>query len=158
MRFVKTAVAIVSVLATATVAMAQQSGTYVRSVRMLATDPDALAMFYEKAFGMSEIGRPANTPTMKEIRINSGSTPDMAKKATTSAITIATRPKDSPASAQPSLPALVLQVPNLDQAIETVKANGGTLLRSGKSATAGVGFAMVKDPDGNQFELVMPIQ
>src|SRR5712692_389313 len=90
MGFVKTAVA-VGVLATATVAMAQQSGTHVRSIRVLASDPEALAMFYEKAFGMSEIGRPANTPTMKEIRINSGSTPAMAKKAATSAITIATR-------------------------------------------------------------------
>lgn len=157
MGLVKAAV-VVGILATATVAMAQQTGTHVRSVRVLATDPEALATFYEKAFGMSEIGRPANTPTMKEIRVNSGSTPDMAKKATTSAITIATRPKDSPVSAQASLPALVLQVPNLDKAIDAVKANGGTLVRSGKSATAGLGFAMVKDPDGNQFELVMPIQ
>jgi predicted enzyme related to lactoylglutathione lyase len=151
MGFVKAALA-ACVLAAATVAMAQESGIRVRSIRVLATDPEAVATFYEKAFGMSETRRPVNTATFKEIVINSGSTPDLAKKATTTAIVIATRPKDAPAGAMASL---ILQVPNLDKAIESAKANGGTLMRPAAKTADGLGYAFVKDPDGNQVELVM---
>jgi predicted enzyme related to lactoylglutathione lyase len=151
MGFVKTVVT-ACVLAASTVAMAQESGIRVRSVRVLATDPDALATFYEKAFGMSETRRPANSATFKEIAINSGSTPDAAKKATTTAIVIATRPKDAPAGAMASL---ILQVPDLEKAIESAKANGATVLRPPNKTGEGLSFAFVKDPDGNQVELVM---
>jgi predicted enzyme related to lactoylglutathione lyase len=151
MGFLKAALA-ACVLAAATVAMAQESGIHVRSVRVLATDPEAVAMFYEKAFGMSETRRAANTPTFKEIIINSGSTADMAKKATTTPIVIATRPKDAPAGAMASI---ILQVPNLDKAIESAKTNGGTLMRPAAKSGEGLSYAFVKDPDGNQIELVM---
>jgi predicted enzyme related to lactoylglutathione lyase len=118
---------------------------------VLATDVDAVATFYKKAFGMSETGRPVDTATFKEVVINSGSTPDLARKATSTAIVIATRPKDAPAGA---MAALILDVPNLDKAIESVKANGGTLMRpAAKMGT--LSYAFVKDPDGNQVELLM---
>jgi predicted enzyme related to lactoylglutathione lyase len=136
----------------ATMATAQESGIRVRSIRVLATDPEAIATFYEKAFGMSETRRPANTATFKEIVINSGSTADMAKKATTTPIVIATRPKDAPAGA---MAALILEVPNLDKAIESAKANGGTLMRPAAKSGEGLNYAFVKDPDGNQIELLM---
>jgi predicted enzyme related to lactoylglutathione lyase len=138
------------VLASASAAFAQESGIQVRSVRVLATDPEAVATFYKKAFGMSEVRR-LDSPTFKEIIINSGSTPDLAKKATAAAIVIATRPKDAPAGAMASL---ILEVPNLDKAIEAAKAAGGSVMRPpGKSGT--LMFAFLKDPDGNQVELVM---
>jgi len=152
MGFVKAALA-VCILAVATVAMAQESGIRVRSIRVLATDPEAVATFYEKAFGMSETRRAANTATFKEIIINSGSTSDLARKATTTPIVIATRPKDAPAGAMASL---ILQVPNLDKAVESAKANGGTLMRPPAKTADGLNYAFVKDPDGNQIELVMP--
>ena len=67
------------------------------------------------------------------------------------AIVIATRPKDAPAGAMASL---ILEVPDLNKAIESAKAAGGSLLRPpGKSGT--LMFAFLKDPDGNQVELVM---
>src|SRR5216684_3773223 len=94
MGFVKAALA-GCVLGAATVAMAQESGIRVRGIRVLATDPEAVATFYEKAFGMSETRRPVNTATFKEIIINSGSTAELAKKAKTTPIVIATRPKDA---------------------------------------------------------------
>ena len=50
----------VCVLAAATTAFAQESGIRVRSVRVLATDPEAIATFYMKAFGMSETRRVGN--------------------------------------------------------------------------------------------------
>jgi predicted enzyme related to lactoylglutathione lyase len=135
-----------------TAATAQENGTHVRSVRVLANDAEAIATFYEKAFGMSETRRPANTATFKEIVINSGSTVDKAKMATTTPIVIATRPKDAPAGAMASL---ILEVPNLEKAIESVKANGGTLMRPVSKSGEGLSYAFVKDPDGNQIELLL---
>ena len=132
---------------------AQDSGIHVRSIRVLATDPEAIATFYEKAFGMAEVRRAANSATFKEIIINSGATPEQARKAIGTAIVIATRPKDAPAGAMASL---ILQVPNLEKAIEVAKANGGTLLRPAGKTADGLSFAFLKDPDGNQIELVMP--
>jgi predicted enzyme related to lactoylglutathione lyase len=150
MRRVKAAVA-ACVLAAATVATAQEGSIHVRSVRVLATDPAAIATFYERAFGMSETHRPVDTATFTEIVINSGSTPDLAKQATTTPIVIATRAADAPAGAMASL---ILQVPNLDEAMAAVQANGGTLMRPA-ATTGSLNFAFVKDPDGNQIELIM---
>jgi predicted enzyme related to lactoylglutathione lyase len=95
------------ILSVVTMATAQESGIHVRSIRVLATDPEAIATFYKKAFGMSETRRPASTATFKEIVINSGSTTEIAKTATTTPIVIATRPKNAPAGAMASLIAQV---------------------------------------------------
>lgn len=133
-------------------AAAQETGISVRSVRVLATDPEAVATFYKKAFGMSETRRPADRPTFKEIVINSGTTVDAAKKSASTPIVIATRSKDAPAGAMASL---ILQVPDLTKAIAAVTANGGTLMRPAAKSAEGLDYAFVKDPDGNQIELVM---
>ncbi len=154
MSLAKTTILAACVLAAATAAMAEESGIRVRSIRVLATDPEKVAMFYMKAFGMSETSRPVDTPTFKEIIINSGSTAEVARKATTTPIVIATRPKDAPAGA---MAALILQVPNLEKAIEVAKAAGATLMRP-PGKTGSVGFAFLKDPDGNQVELVMTLK
>jgi predicted enzyme related to lactoylglutathione lyase len=140
------------ILVTAAMALAQESGIHVRTIRVLAADPEAVATFYEKAFGMSEIRRPVTTATFQEIVVNSGSTVDLAKQATTTPIVITTRPKDAPAGAMASL---ILQVPNIDKAIESVKHNGGTVMRPARKSATGYIVAFVKDPDGNQVELLM---
>jgi predicted enzyme related to lactoylglutathione lyase len=140
------------ILVTATLALAQESGIHVRTIRVLAADPEAIATFYEKAFGMSEIRRPVTTATFQEIVVNSGSTVDLAKQAATTPIVITTRPKDAPAGAMASL---ILQVPNIDKAIESVKRNGGTVMRPPRKSSTGYIVAFVKDPDGNQVELLM---
>ena len=101
--------------AVATMVAAGQDGAHVRAIRVLATDPEALATFYEKAFGMSETRRPVNTATTKEIVINSGLTPDMAKKATTAPIVLYPRPPNAPAGA---MAALIIEVPSLEKAID----------------------------------------
>jgi predicted enzyme related to lactoylglutathione lyase len=149
MKLVKLAAACVLLTAALT---AQESGIHVRSIRVLATDPEAIATFYKKAFTMSETGRPADTAAFKEIVINSGSTVEKAKAATTTAIVIATRAKDAPAGAMASL---ILGVPDLDGAIASVKANGGTLMRPPSKSAQGLSYAFVKDPDGNQIELLL---
>ena len=102
------------VLAVASVASAQESGIRVRSIRVLATDPEAVAAFYEKAFGMSETRRAANTATFKEIVINSGSTVEMAKKATSTPLVIATRSQGRTRGRDGFA---ILEVPDLEKAI-----------------------------------------
>jgi predicted enzyme related to lactoylglutathione lyase len=136
------------------IAMAQEPGIRVRSIRVLASDPETVAAFYQKAFGMSETRRAANSATFKEIVINTGSTSDAAKSAGTTPIVIATRPKDTPSG---GMAALILDVPDLEKAIASVKASGGTLMRPAtRSAENNLNYAFVKDPDGNQIELVTP--
>ena len=148
MRVVKMVIA-VSMLA-ATTAAAQPTGIRVAAIRVLATKPEALAEFYEKAFGMSETSRPVNTATTLEIIINSGSTPEIARQSTTTPIVLYTRPPNAPAGA---MAALVLEVPGLEKAIESALANGATVLRP--PAMLGTAhFAFLKDPDGNQIELL----
>ena len=150
MRFGKRVLA-ACLVAMATAAMAQDGGIHVRSIRVLATDPEALATFYKNAFGMSETRRPIDSATTKEIVINSGTTPDMARKATTTPLVIYTRPRNAPAGAMASL---ILEVPSLVKAIEAVQANGGTLMRPAAKSGEGLNYAFLKDPDGNQIELV----
>ncbi len=145
-------VTLAACLLAATLAPAQETGIHVRAIRVLATDPEAVASFYEKAFGMSETRRPANTATFKEIVINAGATPALAKSAATTPIVIATRAKDTPAGAMASL---ILQVPDLEAAIARAKSAGATLLRPPNKSAEGLIFAFLKDPDGNQIELVM---
>jgi predicted enzyme related to lactoylglutathione lyase len=63
-----------------------------------------------------------------------------------------TRPQNTAAGAMASL---ILQVPDLDKAIAAVIANHGTLMRPASKSSEGLSYAFVKDPDGNQIELVM---
>lgn len=156
MKAVLAAVAL-AIAGTATVtiaapAYAQETGVRVRSIRVLATDPEALAAFYAKAFGMSETRRPANSATFKEIVLNSGSTPELAKKATTTPIVIATRGKDMPAGA---MAALILEVPDMDKAIAQATAAGAKLMRPVAKSAEGLSYAFLTDPDGNQVELLL---
>ena len=144
------------ILGVATVALAQDGGTQVWGVRVLATDVETIATFYEKAFGMSEVARPVNSATTKEIILNFGQTPDLARRAATTPVVIYTRPAAALAGAMASL---IVRVPDLDKAIESVKANGGTLTRPpGRNDVVQLRFAFVKDPDGNQIELVMDVK
>jgi predicted enzyme related to lactoylglutathione lyase len=152
MRFVKLAIG-AWILSAATVGLAQDGGIRVWGVRVLATDAEALAAFYEKAFGMSEVARPVNSATTKEILLNFGPTPDVARRSATTPIVIYTRPATAPAGA---IASLILRVPDLDKAIASATANGGTLMRPpGRNAVVNVSYAFLKDPDGNQIELVM---
>jgi len=124
----------------------------VRSIRVLAVDPEASAKFYEKAFGMSETRRPVDTATFKEIVINTGATPAAAKAAKSTPIVIATkRDKAAPA---PQMAALILDVKDMDKAIAAVVAAGG---KGGKAQKSGEGltYAMVADPEGNPIELLL---
>src|SRR5262245_49628056 len=128
------------IIGVAPIALAQEPGNQVWGVRVLATDAEAIAMFYAKTFGMSEVARPVNSATTKEVILNFGRTPDVARKATTVPIVIYTRPAASPAGAMPSL---ILRVTDLDKALDAVKANGGSLVRApNRNAVMNLTYAM----------------
>lgn len=139
-------------LGAAAPALAQQTGITVRSIRVLAVDPEALAKFYETAFGMSETRRPANSATFKEIVINTGATAEAAKAAKSTPIVIATRRNKDEKPV--SMAALILDVPDMDKAIAAIVAAGGKGGKVNKSAE-GLSYAMVADPEGNPIELLL---
>ncbi len=134
-------------------AYAQETGIVVRSIRVLATDVEALAKFYSEAFGMSETRRPVDTPAFKEIVLNSGSTPELARKATSTPIVIATRGANGPKAG--GMAALIVEVPDMDKAIERATKAGAKLLRPPAKSAEGLSYAFLTDPDGNQFELLL---
>ena len=140
----------IGLAALATPAFGQE--VHVRSIRVLAVDPEASAKFYEKAFGMSETRRPADTAAFREIVINTGATSAAAKAAKSTPIVIAT--KRDKAAPPPSMAALILDVPDMDKAIAAVVAAGGTGGKANKSGE-GLTYAMVADPDGNPIELLL---
>jgi predicted enzyme related to lactoylglutathione lyase len=141
-----------SAAAMAAPAMAQETGITVRSIRVLATDPEALAVFYTKAFGMSETRRPANSATFKEIVLNTGSTPELAKASTATPIVVTTRRATDPKAG--GIATLILQVPDMDAAIKRAEAAGAKLLRPVAKTAEGLSYAFLTDPDGNQVELL----
>ena len=133
-------------------AFAQEAGITVRSIRVLATDPEALAKFYAQALGMSETRRPVDTATFKEIVLNAGSTPELAKKATSAPIVIASRGAGPKAG---GMAALILEVPDMDKAIARATAAGAKLMRPVAKTGEGLSYAFLTDPDGNQFEFIL---
>jgi predicted enzyme related to lactoylglutathione lyase len=133
-------------------AFSQETGITVRSIRVLATNAEALAKFYAQAFGMSETRRPVESATFTEIVLNSGSTPELAKASTATPIVIATRGKDMPAGA---MAALILSVPDMDAAIARATAAGAKLMRPVAKSGEGLTYAFLTDPDGNQVELLL---
>lgn len=139
-------------LSAAAPALAQETRITVRSIRVMGADPEALAKFYAQAFGMSETRRPVDTATFKEIVLNSGSTPDLAKKATSTPIVIATRRANEPKAG--GMAALILEVPDIDAAIKRAEAAGAKLMRPVAKTASGQSYAFLTDPDGNQIELL----
>lgn len=139
-------------LALAAPAFAQETGITVRSIRVLASDPEALAKFYAQALGMSETRRPVDTATFKEIVLNTGSTPELAKKAPSAPIVIASRGNGPQAG---GMAALILEVPDMDKAIARATAAGAKLMRPVAKTGEGLFYAFLTDPDGNQFEFIL---
>lgn len=143
----------ISCVAIAAPAFAQETGVTVRSIRVLASDPEALAKFYAEAFGMSETRRPVESAAFTEIVLNSGSTSELAKKATSTPIVIATRRANE--SKAGGMAALILEVPDMDKAIERATKAGAKLMRPVAKSGEGLSYAFLTDPDGNQVELLL---
>jgi lactoylglutathione lyase len=131
-------------------ALAEEPDVRVRAVRIAATDPEAAAGFYSAAFGMHEIRR-INGQGFVEIVMNTGADVEAARQNPHAPIVLMTRPAGFDAG---GMAYLLLNVRDMAAALDKVEAAGGTLSREPKTAASGVSYAFVKDPEGNQIELL----
>lgn len=124
-------------------------------VRVGASDPAAVAKFYQQAFGMQEVQRIEN-PQMLEIMLNFGKTPAAAKalreRNQGGDIVILKRASDA---VKDDATHIVLNVANMAAVVTALKAAGGKMEREpfefGKS---GIFIGMAMDPAGNHIELI----
>lgn len=131
-------------------AVAQDSR--LRSARVSATDVAKTASFYQSVFGLREIRHIDRDGALFEVIMNYGETAEAAAASKLPKLVVILRAKDAPA---PSVSNLVFGVSDVDAVMaKSVKA-GGTISRpASKSATSGSKIGFVKDPAGNEIELI----
>jgi predicted enzyme related to lactoylglutathione lyase len=121
------------------------------SVRLGAVNVEALAKFYQAAFGLQEVNR-IPTPGGPELFLNFGATVEAAKANKSLPLVIMHR--DSDATKDP-VPHVILNVTDMAATAAAVKAAGGSM--DGEPRPFGnsgmtIGFAV--DPAGNRLELI----
>ena len=140
--------------ATATLALPAMADVSLNGVRVGAKDAAAVAKFYQAAFVMQEVQR-IQTPTMTEIMLNFGATPDAAKANRAkkeSDIVVMSRANDD---AKDELPHIVLNVTDMAGTVKALKAAGGTMEREpSEFGKTGILIGMAIDPAGNHIEMI----
>jgi len=145
----KTLITLAAGAAAALLVAAAQAGVTFNAGRVGGTDTEALAKFYEAAFGMQEVQRIA-MPGHPEIMLNFGGSVDAAKANTGAQVVIMYR---EPEAVKDPVPHLIFNVTDVVATIAAVKAAGGTA--DGEPRAFGpmkIGF--VADPAGNRIELL----
>ena len=146
------ACAAIAVLAAAVPAFGQE--TRLRSARVSAPDVQKTATFYQVTFGLTEARHVDRDGKLFEVIMNYGGTAKEAEESKATKLVVILRMKDAPA---PSVSNLVFEVKDLDAVIAKATSAGGALSRpASKSATSGSRVAFVKDPSGNEIELIEP--
>lgn len=143
--------AILGFTAAACVTLAQADVT-VLAVRLGANDVDALAKFYDAAFGLKEIDRVGEPVT--EIIMRYGATVAAAKAGTSSEFLVQLR---EPGTGKDAMAHAIFQVSDLAATVATAKAAGASI--EGDVVTVPIGgmpvkIATVVDPQGNVLELM----
>jgi predicted enzyme related to lactoylglutathione lyase len=143
-----TVLAVTAVLLLASAAHAQVS---LNAARVGGQNTEALAKFYEKAFGMQEVNR-ISVPTGAEIFLNFGATPEAAKANKAVPIVIMHRPSDD---LKDPVPHLVLNVTNMAETAKAVKAAGGSMAGEPRAfGNTGIMIGIAIDPAGNRIEMI----
>ncbi|HEY2592217.1 MAG TPA: VOC family protein [Steroidobacteraceae bacterium] len=142
----------VSVAAAATLMLgaATQADVSHFAARVGGPDVQALAKFFESAFGMHEVSR-LQVPGVLEIFINFGETAAAAKANPDAQIVIMRRAE----ALNDPVPHLIFYVSDAKATVEAVKAAGGSIrgqLR--RIAQTGDVIGVVIDPAGNLIELI----
>ena len=140
--------------ASAVVALQAQADVSLNGVRVGAKDAVAVAKFYQSAFGMQEVQR-IQTPTMTEIMLNFGATPEAAKANRAKKegdIVVMSRAADD---VKDELPHIVLNVTDMAGTVKALKAAGGTMEREPfEFGKTGILIGMAIDPAGNHVEMI----
>jgi predicted enzyme related to lactoylglutathione lyase len=150
----KTGLLLAALTASAAFALPALADVSLNGVRVGAKDAVAVAKFYQAAFGMQEVQR-IQTPTMTEIMLNFGATPEAAKANRAKKegdIVVMSRAADD---SKDELPHIVLNVTDMPGTVKALKAAGGSMEREpfefGKS---GILIGMALDPAGNHIEMI----
>lgn len=144
------AFAILATLLVTAGASAQESR--LRSARVSAPDVVKTAEFYQAVFGMREIRRVERDGAPFEIIMNYGADKAAAEASKAPKLVVILRDKAAPA---PSVSNLVFGVKDIAAAVAAASKAGGVNSRPVTvSKTSGVKVGFVKDPAGNEIELI----
>ena len=137
-------------LATCLLAMSAQAQRVasLNAARVGGPDVQALAKFYQDAFGLQEVNR-LNLPGGQiEIMLNFGGSPEAAKANPAAQIVIMHRAEEL----KDPVPHLILNVANLAVTSQAINGAGGKI---GKPIAFGkLTLGVATDPAGNQIELI----
>jgi predicted enzyme related to lactoylglutathione lyase len=126
--------------------------TRIRSVRVSAENVAATAKFYENTFGLRQVREVQRDGKLFEIILNYGDTVEAASTSRNPRLVIILRQPNAPA---PSVANLIFGVKDVDAVIARAVKAGGTQSRAvTQSATTGSRIGFIKDPAGNEIELI----
>ncbi len=143
--------AFVSFCAALAVAAPARADVALNSVRIGAVNVEALAKFYQTAFGMQEVNRlqVGNSP---EIFLNFGATADAARANTALRLVIMHRDVDD---SKDPIPHIIFTVTDMAGTVAALKAAGGSMTGDPRPfGNTGIVIGMALDPAGNRIELI----
>jgi len=135
------------------IASSARADVTLNSVRVGAKDTEALAKFYESAFGMQEVNRIA-VQGGPEIFVNFGTSVEAAKANRTPPVVLMHR--DSDALNDP-IPHVIFNVTDMTATVAAIKAAGGMMQGDPRPfRDTGIVIGIAIDPAGNRIELIQP--
>ena len=121
------------------------------SVRIGAVNTEALAKFYQTAFGMQETNR-LQAGGGPEIFLNFGATADAAKANPALRLVIMHRDADD---LKDPVPHIIFNVTDMTATVAAIKAAGGTMTGDPRPfGNTGIVIGVAIDPVGNRIELI----
>jgi len=149
-RFATIAAVAAAALLMATMAHAEVT---LNSVRVGAKDTEALAKFYQSAFGMHEVNR-IQAPNGPELFLNFGANTDEAKA--NKALRLVLMHRDSDDLKDP-IPHVIFNVSDIAATVAAIKAAGGSMQSEPRPfGNTGLVIGIARDPVGNLIELIQP--
>ena len=123
------------------------------SVRVGGKDTEALAKFYQSAFGMHEVNR-IQAPNGPELFLNFGATAEEAKANKALRLVLMHRDSDD---VKDSIPHVIFNVTDIAATVTAVKAAGGSMQSEPRPfGNTGLVIGIARDPVGNLIELIQP--
>jgi len=121
------------------------------SLRIGAVNTEALAKFYQAAFGMQEVNR-LQAGGGPEIFLNFGATPDAAKANPGLRLVIMHRDSDD---LKDPIPHVIFNVTDMAATVAALKAAGGSMTGDPRPfGNTGIVIGIAIDPVGNRIELI----
>ncbi len=121
------------------------------SVRLGAKDVEALAKFYQAAFGMQEVNR-IPVPGGPELFLNFGATVDAAKANKSLPVVLMHRDSDD---IKDPVPHLIFNVTDMAATVAAIKAAGGSMEGEPRPfGNSGMMIGIAVDSAGNRLELI----